>query len=56
MALIMKKKSSKSLRQQVDEVLHLRKPRKSKHAWNKFFGKVEWSVDPVSFQRGLRDE
>ncbi len=56
MVLVLKKKSSKTLREQVDEVLLASKSGKNKHAWNKFFGKVEWNVDPVNFQRSLRDE
>ncbi len=56
MVLILKKRSSKSLRQQVDELLEQNKGGKKKHAWNKFFGKVQWTGDAVAFQRNLRDE
>jgi hypothetical protein len=47
---------SKTVRQQVDEALRSKEKGKNRHAWNKFFGKVQWSSDAVTFQRRLRDE
>jgi hypothetical protein len=40
----------------LDEILQSKKNNKTKHDWNKFFGKVQWNVNPVVFQRNLRDE
>lgn len=54
MVLILKKRTAKTPKQQVDELLRLKKATKPKHAWNKFFGKIKWSADPVDYQRELR--
>ncbi len=56
MVLILKKRTSHSPSQQVDEILRLKKAAKPKHAWNKFFGKIKGSMDPVVYQRNLRND
>ena len=56
MVLILKKRTSQTPSQQVDEVLRLKKAAKPKHAWNKFFGKIKWSTGPVAYQRNLRND
>ncbi len=56
MAVILKKQSSKSIKQQIDELLNEHKAVRKKRKWDSFFGKVNYTANPVSYQRNLRDE
>ena len=56
MVLVLKKRNPLTPRHQLDELLKKKAQQKSKHSWSKFFGKVQWQQNPVSYQRSLRDE
>jgi hypothetical protein len=56
MVLLLKRKSSKALKKEVDDLIKRKSSSLKKHSWNKFFGKVSLYKDPVSYQRSLRDE
>jgi hypothetical protein len=56
MVKVITKKRGKSLKQQLDEMLQPLSGRLPKRKWEKFFGKVKFSGDAVSYQRKLRDE
>lgn len=50
------KKARKKLSQQLREILQKKRLRGKKLDWKRFFGKVKFEEDPVSYQRRLRDE
>lgn len=55
MTLVLKPKKGKDLRDQFLTVLALRQERTTKH-WETYFGKFNKAIDPVAYQRSLRDE
>lgn len=56
MVLVLKQKSSETPHKQVEKIFMKKKRAEKKHEWDKFFGKLRSKIDPVSFQRQLRDE
>ncbi len=52
----LKKNTGKSLRQQLNEFIQNESPKGKKLNWEKFFGKVNFNMDPIDYQRKLRDE
>lgn len=56
MVLVLKNKSGKSLRKELDELLRKKVTKKTKRSWSSFFGKIKSTENPVEYQRRLRDE